>query len=78
MNAPSYYGIVAPKNVPVAKLERLSQAVNTVLLDPEIKTKLFSVGLVVTVKNLKDSKKVHFDAVDAAKKAAPLLSQDKK
>jgi len=78
VDAPSYYGFISPKNVSAVKLEILNRAINVALNDPVVVKKLQEVGVFPTPKNLKDSKTTHFRTVDLAKKAAPLLPQDKK
>jgi tripartite-type tricarboxylate transporter receptor subunit TctC len=40
-------GIAAPKNTPVAVIERLNQAINAVLADPKIKARLADLGATV-------------------------------
>jgi tripartite-type tricarboxylate transporter receptor subunit TctC len=40
-------GIAAPKNTPVAVIERLNQAINAALTDPKIKARLADLGATV-------------------------------
>ena len=46
--AESWYGVVAPKGVPPAVLERLNAALNRILQEPEMKKKLELEGMAIT------------------------------
>lgn len=78
INAPSYYGFIAPKGVSDQKLQQLNRAINVVLSDPKIAKKLFDSGVVVSIQDLVSTKQMHFSAVDISKQAEPLLTQSKK
>lgn len=78
INAPSYYGFIAPKGVSNQKLKQLNRAINVVLRDLEISKKLFDSGVIASPQDLVASKQMHFSAVDVAKQAEPLIVQSKK
>jgi len=77
INTPSYYGVIAPVGVPTQQLEILNQALNKVISDPKVKDQLLKIGVVVTPKNLKETKQYHLTAVDVAKESAIHLQNKK-
>lgn len=78
INAPSYYGFIAPKGVSDQKLQQLNRSINVVLRDPEIAKKLFDSGVVVSIQDLVSTKQLHFSAVDIAKQAQLLIARNNK
>lgn len=78
INAPSYYGFIAPKGVAKQRLEQLNRAINVALRDPDIVKKLQDSGITASPQDLATSKHMHFSAVDIAKQAEPLIFQGKK
>lgn len=78
VNAPSYYGFITPKGVPVEVLQELNQKINATLADPSVKEGLLNVGIVALPATLEETRQIHFSAVDVAVQAKPLIDQDKK
>ncbi|WP_284336338.1 Bug family tripartite tricarboxylate transporter substrate binding protein [Comamonas sp. NoAH] len=48
LNDPSWFGLVAPKNTPVAQIERVQKAVAQALQDPVVKKRMDAQGLYVS------------------------------
>jgi tripartite-type tricarboxylate transporter receptor subunit TctC len=78
INAPSYYGVIAPAGLTPIQLQALNQMLNKVISKPEISEKLLKMGVVVTPKNLVDAKAYHLSAVDVAKSSAKIINSNKK
>jgi tripartite-type tricarboxylate transporter receptor subunit TctC len=78
INAPSYYGVIAPKGVSIERLQTINRALNAALIDPDVMKKMIDLGVLVTPENLNNSKQLHFSAVGIAKSAKALIPQDKK
>lgn len=77
VNAPSYYGFIAPKGVSNQKLQQLNRSINVVLRDPEIAKKLFNSGVIAFPQDLVASKQMHFAVVETAKQAEPMIAKSK-
>jgi len=78
INAPSYYGVIAPSGLSLGQLATINQALNKVISTPEISSKLLKLGVIVTTKNLAEAKAYHLSAVDIAKKSAEIVNNNKK
>lgn len=78
INAPSYYGVVAPKGVSIERLRAINRALNAALIDPDVTKKMIDLGVLVTPENLNNSRQLHFSAVGTAESAKALILQNKK
>lgn len=73
INAPSFFGIIAPAGTPFNVQAKLNSAFNDVLADQEIKAKLKKLGLVAFTVDPAEARQVHFDAIVLGKKAGQLM-----
>jgi len=78
IGAPSYYGVIAPVGLLPNQLQTINQALNKVISNLEISDKLLNLGVIVTPKNLAESRQYHLSAVAVATAAAKIINSNKK
>lgn len=70
LNSPSWFGLVAPKNMPAAQVERVQKAVVAALKDPAVQKRMASQGLYPSGSSTADFTKQIQTAVATMKKVA--------
>lgn len=74
INAPSYYGVIAPAGLSTSQQEQLNKVLNRVITAPDVVDRLLKMGVIVTAKTLNESRSYHLMAVDTAKQSAKLIN----
>lgn len=74
VDAPAYYGIIAPKGVAADKIAKLNQAFNRVIQNDKVADKLGKMGLVTIVSSPAEAKKQHLQGIASAKKYAAVAN----
>lgn len=74
VDAPAYYGIIAPKGVNPAIISKLNKAFNTVIQDQEVVTRLNKLGVVTIVETPKQTAHRHIQGITDAKKYAAVAN----
>ncbi|MEG3001930.1 MAG: tripartite tricarboxylate transporter substrate binding protein BugE [Comamonas sp.] len=70
LNSPSWFGLVAPKNMPAAQVDRVQKAVVAALKDPAVQKRMASQGLYPSGSSTADFTKQIQNAVATMKKVA--------
>ena len=70
LNSPSWFGLVAPKNMPTAQVDRVQKAVVAALKDPAVQKRMASQGLYPSGSSTADFTKQIQNAVATMKKVA--------
>ncbi|MEG2047882.1 MAG: tripartite tricarboxylate transporter substrate binding protein BugE [Comamonas sp.] len=70
LNSPSWFGLVAPKNMPAAQVDRVQKAVVAALKDPAVQKRMASQGLYPSGSSTADFTKQIQNAVVTMKKVA--------
>jgi tripartite-type tricarboxylate transporter receptor subunit TctC len=78
INAPSYFGIVAPAGLPEQVKVKLNRAFNEAMADSEIRTKLAAIGLVTVPVDAAEARKWHLDAIETGAIAGRLMKIEAK
>jgi tripartite-type tricarboxylate transporter receptor subunit TctC len=74
VDAPAYYGIVAPKGVAANKIAKLNRAFNRVIQNEKVASDLGKMGLVTIVSSPAEAKEQHLQGIASAKKYAAVAN----
>ena len=78
INAPSYFGIVAPAGLPEQIKIKLNRAFNEAMSESDIQAKLTAIGLVAVPGNAEEARKWHIDAIETGVAAGRLMKVEAK
>lgn len=78
INAPSYFGMVAPAGLPEQIKVRLNRAFNEAMAESETRAKLAAIGLVPVPVDTVEARKWHLDAIETGLAAGRLMKVEAK
>jgi tripartite-type tricarboxylate transporter receptor subunit TctC len=78
INAPSYFGIVAPVGVPPEIKQKLNRAVNEAIAEAETQAKFKIIGIVPLLVDVKGARDWHIEAIEIGAAAGRLMKVEAK